>query len=138
VENEKQRDLALEGISVDDAAEMCSQGWRIVSARDLVKPEVYRDYIRSSLGEFTVTKDQYVRPRSGWFSDRSVCYLAAGRPVVTQETGFSRFIPTGEGLFAFSTEEHALAAIEPSPRTTRVTHPPLAKLLGSTLPLIAY
>jgi len=53
-----------------------------------------------------------VRTRSGWFSDRSVCYLAAGKPVVTQDTGFSKFIPTGHGLFAFSTPEEALAALE--------------------------
>ncbi len=53
-----------------------------------------------------------MRPRSGWFSDRSVCYLAAGRPVVTQETGFCKRIPTGEGLFAFSTMEEAVAAID--------------------------
>ena len=50
----------------------------------------YRDYIRRSKGEFTVAKDQYVRLNTGWFSDRSACYLAAGRPVITQETGFSR------------------------------------------------
>jgi hypothetical protein len=52
------------------------------------------------------------RTRSGWFSDRSVCYLAAGKPVVTQETAFSKYIPTGRGLFAFSTAEEALAALD--------------------------
>ncbi len=56
----------------------------------------YRDYIQRSRGEFTVARDQYVRPRTGWFSDRSACYLAAGRPVITQETGFSKFLPTGQ------------------------------------------
>jgi hypothetical protein len=105
-------ELALEGISEDETNEMCGHGWRIVSARDLSDPAAYRDYIRTSLGEFTVTKDQYVRPRTGWFSDRSVCYLAAGRPVMTQETGFSRFIPTGKGLYAFETMEDILAAID--------------------------
>lgn len=59
-----------------------------------------------------MSKDLVVRTRSGWFSDRSVCYLAAGKPVVTQETGFGKFIPTGTGLFAFSTMEEALAALE--------------------------
>ena len=59
-----------------------------------------------------MTKDQYVRPRTGWFSDRSVCYLAAGRPVITQETGFSKYLPTGKGLFAFETMEDILAAID--------------------------
>jgi len=51
----------------------------------------YRDYVQRSKGEFTVAKDQYVRLNTGWFSDRSVCYLAAGRPVITQETGFTKF-----------------------------------------------
>ncbi|TMA61385.1 MAG: glycosyltransferase family 1 protein [Deltaproteobacteria bacterium] len=73
---------------------------------------VYHEYICTSRGEFTASKDVVVRTRSGWFSDRSVCYLAAGKPVVTQDTGFSKFIPTGHGLFAFSTPEEALAALE--------------------------
>jgi hypothetical protein len=64
------------------------------------------------MGEFTVAKEQYVRPRTGWFSDRSVCYLAAGRPVVTQETGFSKFLPCGEGLLPFLTEDEAKQALE--------------------------
>ena len=62
----------------------------------------YRDYIRRSKGEFTVAKDQYVRLNTGWFSDRSACYLAAGRPVITQETGFTRIYGGGRhGLIAF-------------------------------------
>jgi hypothetical protein len=74
--------------------------------------EPYRDYIQESLAEFTVAKDQYARLRSGWFSERSACYLAAGRPVITQDTGFGRVLPTGEGLFAFNTIEEAQAAVE--------------------------
>jgi len=65
-----------------------------------------------SRGEFTVAKDQNVRMRSGWFSDRSACYLAAGRPVVTQDTGFGNILPTGEGLFAFNTMDQILAAFD--------------------------
>ena len=62
----------------------------------------YRDYIRRSKGEFTVAKDQYVRLHTGWFSDRSACYLAAGRPVITQETGFTDHLRwQRDGLFAF-------------------------------------
>ena len=87
-------------------------GWTLVdpdaTSRDV---DGYRRFIRESRGEFTVAKDIYVRPRSGWFSDRSVCYLAAGRPVVTQDTGFGRFVPTGEGLFAYSTMEEAVDAL---------------------------
>ena len=71
----------------------------------------YRDYISSSRGEFTAAKDLYVRTRSGWFSDRSVCYLAAGRPVVTQRTGFEKYVPAGEGLLGFEGAAEAAEAI---------------------------
>jgi hypothetical protein len=73
--------------------------------------EEYREYIASSRGEFTAAKDLYVRTRSGWFSDRSVCYLAAGRPVITQRTGFEKFIPTGLGLLGFSDADEAVEAV---------------------------
>jgi len=73
--------------------------------------DAYREYISRSRGEFTVAKDIYVRPRTGWFSDRTVCYLAAGRPVVTQRTGFEKFIPTGAGLLGFDTPDEAVDAI---------------------------
>jgi hypothetical protein len=72
----------------------------------------YRRYIQSSRGEFTVARDQYCRPGTGWFSDRTACYLAAGRPVITQETGFSHHLPTGRGLFAWKTLDDVLAAVE--------------------------
>ena len=72
----------------------------------------YRDYVCASRGEFTVAKDANVRLRTGWFSDRSACYLAAGRPVITQNTGFATVLPTGEGLFAFDTIDDILAAFE--------------------------
>jgi hypothetical protein len=88
-------------------------GWHIRDAVTLSRDIVpYRDYIQRSRGEFTVAKDQYVRPRSGWFSDRSASYLAAGRPVVTQETGFSKFLPTGKGLFGFRTMDEIRAALD--------------------------
>jgi len=92
---------------------LTSHGWRVVDAMALSKNiSPYRDYILASRGEFTVAKDQNVRLRSGWFSDRSACYLAAGRPVVTQDTGFGKSLPIGEGLFAFSTIEDAVAAFD--------------------------
>jgi hypothetical protein len=72
----------------------------------------YRNFIARSRGELTVAKDIYVRPNSGWFSDRSVCYLAAGRPVITMRTGFSKFCPVGAGLFEYSNHEEALASID--------------------------
>jgi hypothetical protein len=75
-------------------------------------PWPYRDYIRDSGAELSVAKDMYARLGSGWFSERSACYLAAGRPVVTQDTGFSRVLPTGEGLFAFCKLDDILSAID--------------------------
>jgi len=73
--------------------------------------DAYREYVSSSRGEFTVSKDLYVRTHSGWFSDRTVCYLAAGRPVVTQFTGFENHITTGEGLLGFHNADDAVEAI---------------------------
>jgi len=74
--------------------------------------DAYRQYLSQSRGEFTVAKDLYVRTRSGWFSDRSVCYLAAGRPVVTQKTGFEKYVPEGRGLVGFDDADGAVAAIQ--------------------------
>ena len=92
--------------------EVTEKGWKLVDPGPIsAELDAYGDFIRSSRGEFTVAKDIYVRPKSGWFSDRSVCYLASGRPVVTMATEFSRFYPVGEGLFAFSDQREALAAI---------------------------
>ena len=106
-------ELAVETGDPAVLEQLSSLGWRLAQASERsATVEGYRDYIYSSRGEFTVAKDIYVRPRSGWFSDRSVCYLAAGKPVVTQETGFSKFIPAGEGLLAFSDIEEAVAALE--------------------------
>jgi hypothetical protein len=93
-------------------AEVLGQGWRLVDPRPIsASMESYAAFICGSRGEFTVAKDIYVRPNSGWFSDRSVCYLAAGRPVVTMRTGFSRFYPVGDGLFEYSNAEEAVAAL---------------------------
>ena len=74
--------------------------------------DLYRQYVQQSRAEFTVARDQYVRPNTGWFSDRSACYLAAGRPVITQETGFSKFIPSGKGLFGFKSMDDILRAVD--------------------------
>jgi len=103
-------ELAVGSISKEERVKLSNHGWRI--ARSLTDPIEYQEYIKSSIGEFTASKEQYVRPRSGWFSDRSVCYLAAGRPVITQDTGFGNCLPTGEGLFPFATEDEALKAID--------------------------
>jgi hypothetical protein len=86
--------------------------WELVEAdRVAGTPADYRKFIAGSRAELGIAKSGYVLSRSGWFSDRSACYLASGRPVIAQETGFSRFLPTGDGLFAFETEDDVLAAI---------------------------
>lgn len=106
-------ELAVETLSDGARAKLVALGWHVTAAAECsATVERYRNYIYASRGEFTVAKDIYVQPRSGWFSDRSVCYLAAGKPVVTQDTGFSKFIPTGEGLFAFANVDDVVAALE--------------------------
>ena len=88
-------------------------GWKVVDPRAVARdPDAYRRYIGGSFAEFSVAKNMYVRSHSGWFSDRSICYLASGRPVVAQDTGFSEHYRTGEGLLSFGTVEEARAALE--------------------------
>lgn len=86
--------------------------WRFTSPTQMsVDYWRYRDYIQQSKGEFTVAKDQYVHLSTGWFSDRSACYLAAGRPVITQETGFTKNYGGNAGLLAFSTLDEIAEAV---------------------------
>ncbi len=95
-----------------DPEQLAAHGWRVLDPRAVsADPWRYRDYIRASRGEFTVAKDVNVRLRSGWFSDRAACYLAAGRPVVEQDTGFGDVLPLGPGLHAFRTVDEAAMAI---------------------------
>jgi glycosyltransferase involved in cell wall biosynthesis len=107
-------ELALMHCDGDDRARLLEAGWQLSSpaAMSLDPLGGYRDYIQASRGEFTVAKDQNVRLRSGWFSERAVCYLASGKPVVTQDTGFSNLLPTGEGLFAVADVEQAAEAVQ--------------------------
>jgi hypothetical protein len=112
----RQRSLTFElaaGVPDDVRRLLHRKGWRQVDSVAVSKDAAsYRTYIQRSRGEFTVARDQYVRPNTGWFSDRSVCYLAAGRPVITQETGFSKFVPSGRGLFGFRDMDGILTAID--------------------------
>lgn len=106
-------ELALGRYEETDQQTLEDRGWRVREALGFsLDLDAYRRYIVDSRGEFTVAKDQNVRLKTGWFSDRSATYLAAGRPVITQETGFSRIFPTGEGLFAFSTQEEVCEAVK--------------------------
>jgi len=87
--------------------------WRLISPLQLsVDYWLYRDYIRRSKGEFTVAKDQYVRLNTGWFSDRSACYLAAGRPVIIQETGFTKHYGGKAGLLSFRSLDEIVDAVK--------------------------
>jgi hypothetical protein len=90
-----------------------SAGWRIADAAAVTAtPWTYRNYIAGSRGEFSVAVNLEVKSRSGWFSDRTAAYLASGKPVVVQDTGFSDDLPCGEGLLAFNTLDEAVAAIQ--------------------------
>jgi GT2 family glycosyltransferase len=105
-------ELALSSCPDADRAMLRRHGWQLRNGFGASTAiDEYRAYLRRSRGEFTVAKDQNVRFRTGWFSDRSASYLVAGRPVVTQDTGFGSVLPTGEGLFSFSTIEEAVDAV---------------------------
>ena len=106
--------LAL-GIHPDeqrDLEQLRNNGWDLLDPVAVAgSPESYAEFVRGSKAELSVAKSGYVASRSGWFSDRSACYLASGRPVVAQETGFSDFLPTGEGLLAFAGSAEAADAV---------------------------
>jgi hypothetical protein len=104
--------VAARTLEPDARALLLSHGWKLTDARALsTDPWRYWDYVTASPGEFTVARDLNVRLQSGWFSERSACYLAAGRPVVTQDTGFGAVLPTCLGLFGFNTADEAVAAL---------------------------
>ncbi len=106
-------ELALARCPEEHRRLLVEHGWRVRDALEISSDiDAYRRYIGTSRAEFTVAKDQNVRLRSGWFSDRSATYLATGRPVVTQDTGFGNNLPTGDGLFAFATLDEAVAALD--------------------------
>lgn len=108
-------ELALDIHDADagDAVLLRDGGWHLVAPAEVASTVGdYRRYLQGSGGEFLVAKGIYVDSRSGWLSERSLCYLASGRPVVAQDTGFSARYPTGDGLLAFSTEDEAVAAVE--------------------------
>jgi hypothetical protein len=92
---------------------LTENGWGLVHPREAVPdPLSFRRYIQGSAAEFSVAQEMYVETRCGWFSDRTVRYLASGKPALVQETGFSRNLPAGAGLVAFSTPEEAAAGVE--------------------------
>jgi hypothetical protein len=105
--------LAIDEAEQPDLQALSAHGWQVVSP-DLVAatPASYRRFVRGSRAELGLAKHGYAVSRCGWFSDRSACYLAAGRPVIALDTGFDRFLPTGKGLFAVSCASQIVAAAQ--------------------------
>jgi hypothetical protein len=105
--------IPAQGMTEDERCLLAAHGWKLTDAHAFTTdPWSYRDFVVGSRAEFTVAKDQNVRFRTGWFSDRSATYLAAGRPVITQDTGFGTVLPTGEGLFAFNSLAEIVRAFD--------------------------
>jgi hypothetical protein len=105
--------LAIHPDEVKDLAALAANGWGLVDPAEVAgTPADYARFVRGSKAEFGLAKAGYADSRCGWFSDRSVCYLASGRPVIARETGFSRFLPTGRGLLPFATADDVLAGID--------------------------
>jgi hypothetical protein len=88
-------------------------GWRVRDSREVAgSPDAYRSYVQASRGEFSCAKPSCMEFRNAWVSDRSVCYLASGKPIVVQDTGPSNYLPDGEGIFRFSSIPQAAAALD--------------------------
>jgi glycosyltransferase involved in cell wall biosynthesis len=105
--------LDIHPSETNDLALLATHGWRLVDPRAVAgDPWAYQAYIQNSRAEFMVAKNMYVQAKSGWFSDRSICYLASGKPVLAQDTGIGEIYPTGEGLLTYTTLDEALAGVE--------------------------
>ena len=125
--------LAIHPEERPDLDALDAHGWKLADPRQVAgTPRAYAEFIRGSRAELGVAKSGYVRSRCGWFSDRSACYLASGRPVVAQDTGFSRHLPTGEGLLGFDGADGAVAALEAVERDY-VRHARTARALAEDL-----
>jgi hypothetical protein len=105
--------LDIDAADADDRIVLDAHGWKVVDPREVAfDPLAFRDYVQRSDAEFSVAQGIYVETRSGWFSDRTVRYLASGKPAVVQDTGFDDELPVGEGLLSFRTTDEAVAAVE--------------------------
>jgi hypothetical protein len=105
--------LDIHESEADDLTALRGRGWELADPRLVAgDPWRYRDYVQRSSAELMIAKNLYVETRSGWFSDRSACYLASGRPVLAQDTGLDGLLPTGAGLVTFSTLDEAVAGAE--------------------------
>ena len=105
--------LAIHEDETSDLESLKANKWQLLDPETVASsPQQFADFVRASKAEFGLAKSGYVHANCGWFSDRSLCYLASGRPVIAMETGFSDHLPVGEGLLSFSTTDGALAAID--------------------------
>jgi glycosyltransferase involved in cell wall biosynthesis len=105
--------LDIDSAEIRDLTLLRENGWRLVDPAEAARdPFVYQDFIRASKAEFLVARGIYVHSRSGWLSERSMCYLASGKPVLAQNTGLRDLYPAGEGLVLFSTLDEAAAGAE--------------------------
>lgn len=105
--------LAIDPGETRDLSALAENGWHLLDPRSAAgTPDAYRRFIQGSRAEFSIAKSGYVEARCGWFSDRSVCYLTSGRPVIVQDTGFRDVLPVGEGLFAFKTGDDVVEAVD--------------------------
>jgi hypothetical protein len=105
--------LSIDAADERDRQVLLAAGWQIADPREAARDiAAYHGYVNRSAAEFGVARNMYVDTRGGWFSDRSACYLAAGRPVLAQDTGFGSALPVGDGLLAFSSLDEAVAGVE--------------------------
>jgi hypothetical protein len=124
--------LAIHPAEKSDLFQLERNRWEIVDPLSVTStPGDYAAFVRGSWAELGVAKSGYVDSNSGWFSDRSVCYLASGRPVIAQDTGFSRWLPTGDGLLRFETVDDAVEAIE-DVRSAYSRHAAAARSIAET------
>lgn len=103
--------LDIHAAEQNDIAQLEEHGWHLSDPADLASPNAYQNYIQSSTAEFSVAQGIYVETESGWFSDRTACYLASGRPALVQDTGLSCNLPVGEGLLTFRTLHEAMEGV---------------------------
>jgi len=105
--------LYVDDRDAEDLARLEHHGWRVLHSREIANsPEAYRSYIQRSRGEFSCAKPSYVEFQGAWISDRTLCYLASGKPVVVQHTGPSAYLPHGEGMFRFTSLDEAAEGLE--------------------------
>ena len=123
--------LDIDPAEIADLALLAECGWQLVDPAGAGRtPSSYRKWIARSAAEYMVAKGMYVDTRSGWFSERSICYLASGRPVLAQDTGLGELYPLGEGLIAFATLDEAVAGVE-AIRSDHTRHARAARALAA-------